>query len=48
MFVDMIVDMISNNRLMPIVTELFMGRETKYFSFFHYATILCSTKKDHT
>ena len=34
MFVDMIVDMISNNRLMPIVTELFIGSRKLTISHF--------------
>lgn len=34
MFVDMIVDMSSNNRLMPIVTELFIGSRKLNISLF--------------
>ena len=36
-FDDMIADMINNNKLNPIVTELFIKRcKIKFYTFFHY------------
>ena len=44
-FDDMIADMLSNKKLNPIVTELFIrGRKLNIF-FFFYTILFCCTKK---
>ena len=43
-FNDLIADMLSNAKLNPIVTELFI-RGRKYFSCFYYTVLFCCSKK---
>ena len=41
----MISVMLSNKKLNPIVTELFIkGRKTKYFRCFYYKILFCFSK----
>ena len=45
-FDDMIADMLSNEKLNPIVTELFIrGRKLDISLFFYYTVLFCCTKK---
>ena len=45
-FDDMIAGMLSNKKLNPIVTELFIrGKKIKYLSCFYYTILFCCSKK---
>ena len=48
-FDDRIADMLSNKKLNPIKTELFIrGRKFKYLSCFYYTILFCCFKKYYT
>ena len=48
-FRDMIVDMLNNNKLNPIVTELFIrGKKLNISLVFITQSLFCSTKKYYT
>ena len=45
-FDDMIADMLSNKKLNPVVTELFIkGKKTNHFSRFYYTILFSCAKK---
>ena len=44
-FDDMIADILSNKKLNPIVTELFIRGRAKHFSCFYYTILFCCTRK---
>ena len=48
-FDDMIADMLSDKKLNPIVTELFLrGKKIKHFSCFYYTVLCCYSQKYET
>ena len=45
-FDDVIADMLSNKKLNPVVTELFIrGKKAKYFSLIYHTILFCCFKK---
>ena len=42
---DMIDDTLSNKKLNPTVTELFIRGRNKHFSYFYHTIVFCCTKK---